>query len=861
MISKSDDADSLRREIAYYRRQLDEMAGENVKLDVAISGLRHELRQKRKGFALLTELHQTVGAHKEISSIFEATLRAVNATLGMDRTAVLAPTEEAHYYRPGQWLGFQQEDAGRFSCMSIRFPPKFAEGKGFLLANKATPPTPLIEEIRAAFQLPYFICLPVVVDSVPIGLLLSGRLMEAQPFYPPLDQGDVDTFQAIAGLITASVRNLRLAVFKEMDRLKTEFFANISHEFRTPITLTLGPLDQILKGRYGDAPDAVRDQLLVIQRSQRVLLGLINQILDLTKLEAGRLRLRATPMPDVNRFVEGQAGRFQAVAEQRGVALRVSLDPQAGWADLFADREMLDKLLTNLLSNAFKFTERGSVEVSTAIHEGRFRLVVKDTGVGIKRDQLPYIFDRFRQADGSESREYAGTGLGLALVKEIAKLHGGEVTVNSHYGRGSSFLVTLPLGKAHLDPASLVEAVAEEATAQAGLYEAIIVHERQADRESAEMADCQAEAAFDPTRPTVLYVEDNPDLRRHVRDLLDAHYNVLLAVDGRDGLVKVRRHRPDLILADQMMPHMSGRSLLRELRSDPELRPIPVVFLTARAGAESRVESLDAGADDYLTKPFDEGELLARVRNLLRARAQEREIVALNRTLEKRAGDLEEANERLQKEIGERRRAEEALQEANCLLEQRVAGRTAELKEALEEVEKFKNRLHAENVYLRQEIELTHNFEEIITRSDAFRRVLEGVEQVAATAATVLILGETGTGKELVARAVHSLSARKERPLVKVNCAALPASLIESELFGHERGAFTGALGRKVGRFELADGGTVFLDEIGDLPLELQAKLLRVLQEGEFERLGGTCTLKADVRVIAATNRDLERAV
>jgi len=587
VIPKGDEVDPLRREIAYYRRQLDEMAGENVKLDVAITGLRHELKQKRQGFALLTELHQTVGAHKEISSIFEVTLRAVNATLGMDRTVVLAPTEEAHGYRPDQWLGFQPEDAERFASRSIRFPPEFAEGRGLLLINKASPPTPLIEEIRAAFQLPYFICLPVMVEGVPIGLLLSGRLREARPFYPPLDRGDVDTFQAIAGLITASVRNLRLAVFKEMDRLKTEFFANISHEFRTPITLTLGPLDQILKGRYGDAPDAVRDQLLVIQRSQRVLLGLINQILDLTKLEAGRLRLRAAPMPDVNRFVEERAGRFQAVAEQRGVALRVSLDPQAGWADLFADREMLDKLLTNLLSNAFKFTERGSVEVSTAIHGESFWLGVRDTGVGIKQDQLPYIFDRFRQADGSESREYAGTGLGLALVKEIAKLHGGEVTVNSHYGRGSLFLVTLPLGKAHLDPASLVEAVAEEATAQVEPHEMAAVQERQAGREDAEMADGQAGAVFDPARPTVLYVEDNPDLRRHVRDLLDAHYNVFLAVDGRDGLVKARRHRPDLILADQMMPHVSGRSLLRELRSDPEMRAIPVVFLSWPTGGRS----------------------------------------------------------------------------------------------------------------------------------------------------------------------------------------------------------------------------------------------------------------------------------
>ena len=179
------------------------------------------------------------------------------------------------------------------------------------------------------------------------------------------------------------------------------------------------------------------------------------------------------------------------------------------------------------------------------------------------------------------------------------------------------------------------------------------------------------------------------------------------------------------------------------------------------------------------------------------------------------------------------------------------------LERALAEVEKLKNRLQAENTYLQREITLQHNFENIVTRSESLKEVLHSVEQVAATDATVLILGETGTGKELLARAIHSISPRGGRPLVKVNCAALPAELIESELFGHEKGAFTGAAARKVGRFELADGGTIFLDEIGDLPLELQAKLLRVLQEGEFERVGGTETITVDVRVIAATNRDL----
>ena len=182
------------------------------------------------------------------------------------------------------------------------------------------------------------------------------------------------------------------------------------------------------------------------------------------------------------------------------------------------------------------------------------------------------------------------------------------------------------------------------------------------------------------------------------------------------------------------------------------------------------------------------------------------------------------------------------------------------LHDALREVEQLKDRLQTENVYLQEEIKLEHNFDEIISTSKSFKKVLRNVEQVAVTDATVLILGETGTGKELIARALHTTSLRKERPLVKVNCAALPENLIESELFGHEKGAFTGAFARKQGRFELADRGTIFLDEIGDLPLDLQAKLLRVLQEGEFERVGGTQTIKIDVRVIAATNRNLEES-
>ena len=212
-------------------------------------------------------------------------------------------------------------------------------------------------------------------------------------------------------------------------------------------------------------------------------------------------------------------------------------------------------------------------------------------------------------------------------------------------------------------------------------------------------------------------------------------------------------------------------------------------------------------------------------------------------------------------DITYRKQAEMGLKKAHDELEQHVRERTTDLSNALAEVKHLKNRLQAENVYLQEEIKLSHNFEEIITNSNVLKKVLSQVEQVAATGATVLILGESGTGKELVARAIHNLSPYRERSLVKVDCTTLPANLIESELFGHEKGAFTGAVARKVGRFELAHGGTIFLDEIGDLPLDLQAKLLRVLQYGEFENVGGTSTIKVDVRIIAATNRNLEKAV
>jgi DNA-binding NtrC family response regulator len=321
-------------------------------------------------------------------------------------------------------------------------------------------------------------------------------------------------------------------------------------------------------------------------------------------------------------------------------------------------------------------------------------------------------------------------------------------------------------------------------------------------------------------KPSILLVDDTPTNLEILVQVFDKQgYEVFVATDGESAIEQVSSTQPDLILLDVMMPGLDGFETCQRLKANSDTADIPVIFMTALTETQEKVKGFQVGAVDYVTKPIQHEEVLARVTTHLNLRSLQRH------------------------------------------LEQRVSERTAELQTALDEVEQLKTQLQAENTYLREEIQLEHNFADIISRGKPLNVVLTQIEQVAPTDASVLILGESGTGKELLARAVHNRSKRSHRPLVKVNCASLPSNLIESELFGHEKGAFTGALAKKMGRFELADKGTIFLDEIGELPIDLQPKLLRVLQEGEFERLGNPHTTKVDVRVIAATNRELEKMV
>ena len=347
----------------------------------------------------------------------------------------------------------------------------------------------------------------------------------------------------------------------------------------------------------------------------------------------------------------------------------------------------------------------------------------------------------------------------------------------------------------------------------------------------------------------ILLVEDDPDiLFATTRILKSAGYEVLEASSAKECWKALEADRPDLLLLDVVLPDADGRELCSQLKANSDLRGIFIVLLSGtKISPDDQVEGLDLGADGYIARPIANKELLARIQAMDRIRQAEMALQKAHNELEKRVqertAELVRVNKQLQQEVDQRKRAE------------------ADLSKALSEVKRLQKLQEAENVFLREEIKLDHNFEEIIGRSQALREILSQVEQVGPTDTTALILGETGTGKELVARAIHHASLRNNRPLLKVNCATLPTNLIESELFGHEKGAFTGALTKQVGRFEIADGATLFLDEIGDLPLEVQAKLLRVLEHGEFERLGSYRTIKADVRVIAATNRNLGEEV
>jgi len=475
------------------------------------------------------------------------------------------------------------------------------------------------------------VLLPVHVAHHVAGVLVAGVSPRQE-----LDGGYRDFLDLMSAQLSTAIANARAyeeerrraEALAELDQAKTVFFSNVSHEFRTPLTLMLGNVDDGLADGTDPLSSGQRERQLTVQRNGTRLLKLVNSLLDFSRIEAGRVQASYEPV-DVGTLTAEIASAFQSVMDRANLELTLDCPPSP--EPVYVDREMWEKIVLNLVSNAFKFTFEGGVSVHVEDDAESLRLVVRDTGTGIDAKSLPHLFERFYRVEGARGRTFEGTGIGLALVRELAKFHGGTATVESETGRGSCFTVSIRKGTRHLPPERIRSS---RATASTPARAMAFVEEatgwlRGSTPETVEKTPFGVE--LDPypddesASTEILIADDNADMRSYLERLLRPLAKVTMVANGAEALEAIRRKLPDLVLSDVMMPILDGFGLLRALRADERTRALPIVLLSARAGEEARVEGVGASADDYIVKPFSARELLVRVRAQLELARQRRE--------------------------------------------------------------------------------------------------------------------------------------------------------------------------------------------------------------------------------------------
>jgi signal transduction histidine kinase/DNA-binding response OmpR family regulator len=433
---------------------------------------------------------------------------------------------------------------------------------------------------------------------------------------------------ALADAQALEAERRRVEALAQLDRAKTTFFSNVSHEFRTPLTLMIGPLQDLLDKGSGSLPAEAATAIDVAHRNGQRLLKLVNTLLDFSRIEAGRIDAAYEPT-DLAAFTTDLASVFRSAIEKAGLTLVVECPPLP--EPVYVDRDMWEKIVLNLLSNAFKFTFDGQIRVALDWRGDRVELRVSDTGVGIAVAELPRMFERFHRVKHARARTHEGTGIGLALVQELARLHGGMVSVSSEEGRGTTFVVAIRSGRAHL-PAERIGAARQLTSTSVGAvpYVEEALRWLPGDDASREIgSDVEVAAAAGPAAAgRILVVDDNADMREYLMRILGQSYRVETAADGRAALARIEAAPPDLILTDVMMPELDGFGLLSAVRANETVQSVPVILLSARAGEEARIEGLHAGADDYLVKPFTARELLASVGSQLQLARLRRESEA-----------------------------------------------------------------------------------------------------------------------------------------------------------------------------------------------------------------------------------------
>ncbi len=494
-----------------------------------------------------------------------------------------------------------------------------------------------------------------VQGGAPIGFIVAGlnphRVVDADyRGFLELITGQVAA--AIARADAYERARARADALAELDRAKTAFFSNVSHEFRTPLTLMLGPLEEVLAKPDSEVLPPNRALVEVAHRNGLRLLRLVNALLDFSRIEAGRAQARYQPT-DLAGMTADLASTFRSICERAGLTLEIDCPPLA--APVYVDHEMWEKILLNLVSNAFKFTLAGHIAIRLREADGAARLEVEDSGVGVPEAELPRLFERFHRVEGSQGRSFEGSGIGLALVHDLVGLHGGTITAASRLGQGTVFTVTIPLGRAHLPAAQVIErtdaadppiraaAFAEEASRWLApdLSPDLLAPDLPPGDVLRDAGPKEDGAGGERSR--VLVADDNADLRDYVSRLLRGEgYAVRVVPDGAAALAALREERPELLVTDVMMPRLDGFGLLRAVREDATLRDLPVLMLSARSGEESALEGLDAGADDYLTKPFSARELLARVAAALSTARLRKEVTAALAESERRFRNMAE---------------------------------------------------------------------------------------------------------------------------------------------------------------------------------------------------------------------------
>ncbi len=458
----------------------------------------------------------------------------------------------------------------------------------------------------------------------------AGALIVGLSPFRLLDENYREFLSLVAGQISSSLANAqayedqkkRAAALAELDRAKTAFFSNVSHELRTPLTLMLGPIEDSLSDQRLN--DETRERVHLLHRSALRLLKLVNALLDFSRIEAGRVQASYEPV-DLASFTAELASVFQSAVERAGLKLVIETAPLP--EPVFIDRDMWEKIVLNLLSNALKSTFEGEITVSVRDLGTGAELQVTDTGTGIPESEIPHLFERFRRVEGARRRTHEGSGIGLALVHELVEMHGGTIGLESTLGAGTTFKIFIPFGKSHLPQEKIRTAGERNANAigaTAYLQEALswlpgsdaLTDDLSSAIDLNSLQELSADEVSTETASRggrVLLVDDNRDMREYVRRLLSRRFQVSTATNGKEALERAIANPPDLVLSDVMMPEMDGFQLLAALRENPQTRTVPVVLLSARAGEESRIEGLQAGADDYLVKPFTSRELMARV--------------------------------------------------------------------------------------------------------------------------------------------------------------------------------------------------------------------------------------------------------